>query len=312
MLLLLRRANLNGSLRILRPQSAAALTRISVTTQRSLKTNSNLNSSTKDLQDQQTRSNQASENFLKQMPERLVSEGDGLKPTTSANQFDTLRLHQRLNLQGYTPQQSEAIITLMLELLDEFFYRDYNRIYLNDMELENQSHLFHAAETELKYAIQNSRDTQLNNQHLQLMKLIRDLESLHDEMNEMTINFLQKDSKVDFHNHKIENTLLQRQVKMELSDCDNKISTQILGNTRSDIENLRWQTTRSGLLAVLILVFFMVGGASISKRLSVEHDKPVQVTLHTVDPEERDADEDDNTFDQIILDEDEVNPDGKK
>lgn len=239
MLLLLRHANFNGALRVLRPQRAASFARVSVRAQRSLQTSSRCNSIAKNLQDQQARSNQASENFLKQMPERLVSEGDGLKPTTAANQFDTLELHQRLNLQGYTPQQSEAIVTLLLELLDEFFYRDYNRIYLNDMELENQSHLFHAAETELKYAIQNSRDTQLNNQHLQLMKLIRDLESLHDEMNEMTINFLQKDSKVDFHNQKIENTLLQRRVKMELSDCDNKISTQILGNTRSDIENLR-------------------------------------------------------------------------
>lgn len=56
----------------------------------------------------------------------------------------------------------------------------------------------------------------------------------------------------------------------------------------------------------------MVGGASISKRLSMEHDKPVQVTLHTVDPEERDADEEDSTLDQIILDEDEVNPDVKR
>lgn len=276
--------------------------------QRSLGTSSRSSSNSSNVQEQQARSNEASENFLKQMPERLVSEGDGLKPTSAANQFDTLELHQRLNLQSFTPQQSESIVRLLLELLDELFYSDYNRIYLNDMELENQSHLFHAAETELTYAMQNSRDTQLNNQHLQLMKLIRDLESLHDEMNEMSINFLQKDSKVDFHNHKIENTLLQRNVKMELSDCDNKISTQILGNTRSDIENLRWQTTRSGLLAVLILVFFMVGGASISKKLSVEHDKPVQVTLHTVDPEEREDSEEDNTLDNIILDEDEFNP----
>lgn len=247
----------------------------------------------KSVQNQQSKSKEASNNFLKRMPEQLVSEGDGLKPTTAARQFDTLGLYHRLNGQGFTAEQSEAIVSLLLELLDELFYRNYNHIYLNDMELENQSHLFHAAESELKYAIQNSRDTQLNNQHLQLMKLIRDLEALHDEMNEMSINCLQKDSKVDFNNQKIENTLLQRQVKLELSDCVNKISTKILGRTRSDIENLRWQTTRSGLLAVLILVFFMVGGASISNRISAEKDKPMQVTLHTVDSEEREDNEQD-------------------
>ena len=126
MLTLLRRANLSCSLRALRLQRTSAFTRINGMAQRSLKTNSRLYSNINNVQDQQARSNQASENFLKQMPERLVSEGDGLKPTTAANQFDTLELHQRLNLQGYTPQQSEAIITLLLELLDEFFYRDYN------------------------------------------------------------------------------------------------------------------------------------------------------------------------------------------
>lgn len=322
MLQLFRNAILNGAVKTLELQRPAPFMRVSyrsaLRSLRSLQTSSRFNDNIKNVQEQQARSNQASDNFLEQMPERLVSEGDGLKPTTAANQFDTLALHERLKLQGYTPEQCDAIVTLLLELLDELFYKDYNRIYLNDMELENQSHLFHAAETELKYAIQNSRDTQLNNQHLQLVKLIRDLESLHDEMNEMTINFLQKDSKVDFHNQKIENTLLQRRVKMELSDCVNKISTQILSNTRSDIENLRWQTTRSGLLAVLLLVFFMVGGASISKKLSMENDKPVQVTLHTVDPEERDIDEDndgvddDDTLDQMILDEYDVNQDAKK
>ncbi|CDH11874.1 uncharacterized protein ZBAI_03660 [Zygosaccharomyces bailii ISA1307] len=267
------------------------------------------------MQNQQSKSKETSSNFLKRMPERLVSEGDGLKPTTAARQFDTLGLYQRLSKEGFTANQSEAIISLLLELLDDLFYKEYNHIYLNDMELENQSHLFHAAESELKYAIQNSRDTQLNNQHLQLMKLIRDLEALHDEMNEMSINCLQKDSKVDFNNQKIENTLLQRQIKLELSDCINKISTKILGKTRSDIENLRWQTTRSGLLAVLILVFFMVGGASISNRISAEKDKPMQVTLHTVDSEEHEDSEEndnDNGLDQMLLDDEDLNPDTRR
>lgn len=212
--------------------------------------------------------------------------------TRAQNQLNTMKYQDILTSNGFHSKQSESIVALLLEILNDEFYSSYNKKYLKNMELENQSHLFHAAETELKFAIQNSRESQLNDQHLQLMKLLRDVDSLHDEINEMIINLLQKDSKVDFNNQKIENTLLQKQIKMELNNCSHKITTKILGNTRSDIENFRWQTTRSGLLAILVLVFMIMGGASFSRRVAASN-VPVQVTLHTVNPEEGDRDEGD-------------------
>lgn len=206
------------------------------------------------------------------LPEQLISEGNGMKPTKAENQVDTLKCYNMLVGRGFTPLQTELIIDLLLKTLNEEFFSRYNTVFLQNMELENQSHLFHAAETELKYAIQTSRDSQLNDQHLQLMKLIRDLDTLHDEINEMIINLLQKDSKVDFNNQKTENTLLQRKIKLELSDCTNKIATKMLGNARSDIESLRWQTTRSGLLAILILVFLVMGGASLARKVTAQNE----------------------------------------
>lgn len=238
--------------------------------------------------------------FLTTLPEQLISQGNGLKPTKAENQIDTLQYYDKLISNGFTSEQSELIVTLLLEILNENFFNRYNDVFLKNMELENQSHLFHAAETELKYAIQNSRETQLNDQHLQSMKLFRDLDSLQDEINEMIINFLQKDSKVDFNNQKIENTLLHRRIELELTDCTNKIATKILGNTKSDIESLRWQTTRSGLLAILILVFFIMGGASFSKKGTAITSPAPTTLLHTTNnPEERDNDNDD---DQMIID----------
>lgn len=240
--------------------------------------------------------------FLTTLPEQLISQGNGLKPTKAENQIDTLQYYDKLISNEFTPEQSELIVTLLLEILNENFFNRYNDVFLKNMELENQSHLFHAAETELKYAIQNSRETQLNDQHLQSMKLFRDLDSLQDEINEMIINFLQKDSKVDFNNQKIENTLLHRQIELELTDCTNKIATKILGNTKSDIESLRWQTTRSGLLAILILVFFIMGGASFSKKGTALTSPVPTSLLHTTNnPEERDNGNDD---DQMIVDND--------
>lgn len=223
--------------------------------------------------------------FMGKLPEQLISEGNGMKPTRAENQIDTLKCYNMLVDRGFTPAQTELVIDLLLETLNESFFSSYNNVFLQNMELENQSHLFHAAETELKYAIQTSRDSQLNDQHLQLMKLIRDLDSLQDEINELIINLLQKDSKVDFNNQKTENTLLQRKIKLELSDCTNKIATKLLGNARSEIESLRWQTTRSGLLAILILVFFIMGGASFARKLTAQHDEAELKESEAKEPE---------------------------
>lgn len=242
--------------------------------------------------------------IIDKLPEQLISEGNGLKPTTAQNQMDTLRCYNALLQNGFTPQQSNIIVDLLVETLNEQFFSTYNDKFLRKMELDNQSHLFNAAETELKFAIQNSRETSLNEQNLQILKLDRDLHLLHDELNEQIINLLKKDSKVDFNDHKIENTLLHRNINLTLKDCNNKIGTRIIGGIKSDIENLRWQTTRSGLFAVLVLVFFIMSGVSISKRIAADNsDKPVEIVLHTVDSEEQDF-EDDDTPTTLLDDED--------
>ncbi|AAS54772.1 AGR282Wp [Eremothecium gossypii ATCC 10895] len=229
--------------------------------------------------------------FFNKLPEKLILESNGMKPTTAENQLDTLRYYKRLRAEGFSSQQTNYIIQLLLSVLNEQFFDHYNSRFLRNMELENQSHLFHAAESELRYSIQNSRESAINEQSLQLMKLNRELHVCRDELNELLINLLQKDSRVDFSDHKSENTLLQRDINIRLRDCNNRIGTKIIGQIKFDIENLRWQTTRSGLFAVLILVFFIMSGASISRRIAAEHDKPVEVVLHTVEPEERELDD---------------------
>ncbi|CCE63746.1 hypothetical protein TPHA_0F02660 [Tetrapisispora phaffii CBS 4417] len=224
--------------------------------------------------------------FMNKLPEELISGGNGFKSTLAENELDTLQYHEMLTANGFTSEQSQIIIDLMLEVLNEEFFRKYNSRFLRTVELDNQSHLFHVAETELRYTIQNSRETQLNDQHLQVTKLSRDLDSLQDELRELAINFLEKDSKVDFNNQKIENTSLLKDIKLELANCDNKISTAILGKTRSEIEHLRWYCTRAGLFTVIILVLFAISGISITRKINEQNDKPIEVVLHTVDKEE--------------------------
>ncbi|CAI4972018.1 ANM_HP_G0214850.mRNA.1.CDS.1 [Saccharomyces cerevisiae] len=205
--------------------------------------------------------------LLDRFSEDFITQGNGLKPTTSQNQLDTIKFYQMLRERGnFSDEQCKIIIALLLQLLNDQFYSCYNDLFLRDMELNKQSHLFSSLETELKFAIQNSRDTQLNENNLQLLKLKRELNSIHDELNEIIIDLLQKDAKLEFNNQKLENTLLYRQLNLKLNDCSNKIQTKILGDIRSHIENLRWQTTRNGLLVILVLVCSIMIGVSASKK----------------------------------------------
>ncbi|SCU90544.1 LADA_0F04852g1_1 [Lachancea dasiensis] len=223
---------------------------------------------------------------IEKLPEELISEGNGFESTTAENQIDTLRCYEKLLRSGFTPKQSSLAIELLVHTLNEEFFDQYNQKFLQKTELDTQSHMFNAAEAELRYAVQISREKALNEQNLKLLQLNRSLHLLHDELNEQMINLLKKDSKVDFNDHKIENTLLHRNIHLKLKDCNHKIGTRIIGDTKSDIENLRWHTTRSGLFAVLGLVFFIMSGVSISKRITTENEKPVEVVLHTIEPEE--------------------------
>ncbi|KAL3234448.1 hypothetical protein RNJ44_03210 [Nakaseomyces bracarensis] len=204
--------------------------------------------------------------FIYKLPEQLISQGNGLTPTTASRQINTLDYYKKLKYEGgFNKNQTNAVIDMLLELINDEFYNTYNTKFLRDMELNKQSHLFNSAETELKYAIQNSRETQLNSKHIELMLLQRDLASLHDEISGMIINSINKDSKMDFNNHKLENTLMLKEVNLALSDCKNKIITNLIGQLRSDVENLRWQTTRSGLVAILLLVLMVMGTVSLTK-----------------------------------------------
>jgi len=92
------------------------------------------------------------------------------------------------------------------------------------------------------------------------------------------------DTQVLINDQNSENTLMQKGIKMKIKDLDNKISTNINSDIKSDIESLRWQTTRSGLFAILVLVFSIIGGVSISKRMNKE-EQPTEIILHTVKPE---------------------------
>lgn len=207
--------------------------------------------------------------LIKTLSEQLILETtlNLHKPTSAENQVDTMSTYHQL-LTKFTPGQSKAIMATMLYLLNEQFYTTYNDKFLRDFEINKQDHLFNSLQSEIQYTITNTRDVEMNQHHLQLMRLKRDLDSIVDEINEMIIDQYEKNCKLDFHEHKNANTLLYKRINLNLNDCSNKITIQIISGIKSEIETLRWQTTRSGLLAVVILASSFLITVNISNKNS--------------------------------------------
>lgn len=207
--------------------------------------------------------------LIKTLSEQLILETtlNLHKPTSAENQVDTMSTYHQL-LTKFTPGQSKAIMATMLYLLNEQFYTTYNDKFLRDFEINKQDHLFNSLQSEIQYTITNTRDVEMNQHHLQLMRLKRDLDSIVDEINEMIIDQYEKNCKLDFHEHKNANTLLYKRINLNLNDCSNKITIQIISGIKSEIETLRWQTTRSGLLAVVILASSFLITVNVSNKKS--------------------------------------------
>lgn len=207
--------------------------------------------------------------LIKTLSEQLILETtmNLHKPTRAENQVDTLSMYRDL-LTCFTPRQSKAIMSTILYFLNEQFYMHYNDKFLRDFEIDKQDHLFNSLKSEIQYTITNNRDTELNKHHLLLMRLKRDLDSIVDEINELIIDQYEKNCKLDFHEHKNENTLLYKRINLNLNDCSNKITIQITSGIKSEIETLRWQTTRSGLLAVVIMASSFMIVVNISNKKS--------------------------------------------
>ncbi|CAL9738396.1 hypothetical protein MOSE0_N10462 [Monosporozyma servazzii] len=205
--------------------------------------------------------------LIKTLSEQLILETtlNLHKPTRAENQVDTMSTYYKL-LDKFTPGQSKAIVSTMLYLLNEQFYKTYNDKFLRDFEIDKQDHLFNSLQSEVQYTITNTRDVEINKHHLQLMKLKRDLDSIVDEINEMIIDQYEKNCRLDFHEHKNANTLLYKKINLNLNDCSNKITLRIISGIKSEIETLRWQTTRSGLLAVIIIASSFMVGVNISNK----------------------------------------------
>lgn len=213
------------------------------------------------------------------------------------NYVDTMYVFNQLKKLGFNNGQSDVILKLLNENLTVQLDKMDNK-YTSSMEMENESYLFEAAQSELRIEINTSRELDLNTLENEKNSLDNLLREESEELNKLLI-VSKNDTQVLINDQNSENTLMQKKIKLRIRELDNKISTNINSDIKSEVESLRWQTTRNGIFAILILVFTIMGGTSISKRINRE-EQPTEVILHTIRPEEHLEDEVDEEDDQAL------------
>ena len=218
--------------------------------------------------------------LIKTLSEQLIQEttSNVHRPTTAENEIDTMSVFFDLVAAGFDEVQARSIIKVMIGVLNDKFFATYAEEYLRDFEVRKQEHLFHSLTSEIQFTIRNSRDAQFNQHHLQIMRLQRDLTADMEDINETLQELLGNERQLEFNNLKFENTLQHKQVNIDLSDCDNKISIDMLAGIKYDIENLRWQTTRSGLIAVVVILFLIFAGMNAAAKKQELDIDPASVT----------------------------------
>lgn len=210
-----------------------------------------------------------SSDLIKTLSEQLILETNlNLhKATTAQNQFSTLRIFYTLLLNGkFNSKQSDLITQLIIFLLNDNFFNNYNDKFLRDFEINKQKHLFNALTNEIKFDINNSRNLQFLQIRKKTIQLEKELNNVLIEISGLTNNKLNEESKLNLNQHIIDNRLLFKQLQLRLNELNNKITKQVAYDVKSDIENLRWHSTRMGLLAIMLMTFMVLTAINVINR----------------------------------------------
>lgn len=167
--------------------------------------------------------------------------------------IDTYSMYKQLREAGFTPEQSDQIISLLVHQLNSKLTK-LSTVYAQNFELENEQYLFESAQQEIRVDITRSRDQHINELIALINILERDFNVINDELNNDYLK-LKNDSQVAINESKSENTLNSKKLFLRIQEANHKITTELNSDIKSEIESLRWYLSRWGLITLLVSLF---------------------------------------------------------
>ncbi|RIA95837.1 hypothetical protein C1645_816130 [Glomus cerebriforme] len=169
--------------------------------------------------------------------------------------FNTYKVVKDLERQGFTRGQAESIMRGMEALLiDGFKIRSK---LLSKADLENETYLFQASLSDLRTEMQIIRKNSLVDLSSENSLIQREVSSLHQKLQD-DIGKMRHFIQLDLNNYKADIREEQKKKEIIIQGIDNKF-TITSGDIRTDIEALKWETTRMALLGIFGLAVCALG-----------------------------------------------------
>ncbi|KAG9296106.1 hypothetical protein G9A89_011959 [Geosiphon pyriformis] len=166
---------------------------------------------------------------------------------TTKHSFHTYELVRLLETRGLTRKQAVAVMKCMQAL-----FLDSASIIkaqmLSKSELENGTYHFKAALSELRTEIEILRKSDWSALRLETASIQRELEALNAKLKEDS-TALKHEIQMDFNTRKAEVRGDQKKLEIKIEEMNNKF-TIALGDIRTDIEAVKWETTKHGMIAI--------------------------------------------------------------
>lgn len=178
--------------------------------------------------------------------------------------FDTQKIYSGLKYSGFTDGQAEVLMLTVKDMLAIRLAKLKENSYPISAA-ENEAYLFEAACSEIRNDIQIGRQAQAEEYRSSQAALQRDVEILQQEMNEM-ISTLKSEVEMEVNERKNSTKAEETTIDLRIQELNNRITIDIISDIKSKIEALRWQTTRRGLIAVLMVAFGILMATSATKK----------------------------------------------
>ncbi|CAG8462023.1 2195_t:CDS:2 [Paraglomus occultum] len=179
----------------------------------------------------------------------------------TAYSFNTYKIVKELEEKGFTRGQSVAIMKCFRALLLDTSTTLKSQM-LAKSGLDNELYLFRAALSELRTEMQILRKNDTAALLSQTSQIQRDLSAISRRMTD-DISTLKNEMQIDFNNRKDDIRLDQKKMQLKLEEMNNRCMIA-LGEIRTAVEALKWETTRKGIIAILgigafgLLVMFVM------------------------------------------------------
>nr|POE88438.1 uncharacterized protein c27b12.07 [Quercus suber] len=171
--------------------------------------------------------------------------------------FDTYGLVKRLVEGGWSETQAITIMkSVRLMLADNMdLARD---ALISKSNVENETYLFRAACAELRTEVMSRRRAELEKMRTERTQLQHEVDILGQRMSQES-GVMKDELKGMFDDRKMAVRNEQRNMESKLQQLNYKITVELQADARSEVEGLRWVTTRRVIMALGAVVIMVVG-----------------------------------------------------